>query len=175
MLQQQWNNSQQGFGAIPAGSGQAFPGLSREDIITRAEQEAAQAAEKNAEGQQAAAKAGFDLFGALAGLAAQALSSSNSIKELGDNLARAGVNFMAQMANQMLGGPIGTLAGGIIQFAGNMLLNKEPTLPVRDGALDVRVINLKEMGLQYAGVRDRGELAFSRKRREEWSIAARGG
>jgi hypothetical protein len=173
-LDQGWNNMTAGRGGIPTGSG-GYPGLAREDIITRAEQEAAAAAEKNAQGQQAAAKAGFDLFGALAGLAAQALSSSNSIKELGDNLMRAGVNFMAQMANQMLGGPLGTLAGGLIQFGGNMLLNQEQKLPIRDGALETRVVNLKEMGLQYAGIRDRGELAYSRRRREDWASAGRGG
>lgn len=164
-----------GVGSIPAGSGTGYPGLGREDIITRAEQEAAQAAQKNAQGQQQAAKAGFNLFDSLAQLAAQALSSSNSIKELGDNLARAGVNFLAQMANQMIGGPMGTLLGGLIQFGGNMLLNKEEGLPIRDGALETRIVNFKEMNLQYAAVRDRGELAYSRRRREEWASASRGG
>jgi chemotaxis protein histidine kinase CheA len=149
--------------------------LSREDIITRAEQEAAKAAEKKEKADQAAAKQSWNLMDALANLAAQALSSSNSMKELGDNLARAGVNFLAQMANQMVGGPMGTLLGGLIQFGGNLLLNKESPLPIRDGALETRIVNFHEMNLQYAGVRDRGELAYSRKRREEWSSASRGG
>jgi len=173
MLDTAWANMNTGKGGIPAGQG-GFPGLAREDIITRAEQEAAAAADKKEKADQAGAKAGWNLFDALAGLAAQALSSSNSMKELADNLARAGVNFLAQMANQMVGGPMGTLLGGLIQFGGNLLLNPEQSLPIRDGALETRVINLNEMNLQFAAVRDRGELAYSRKRREEWSTAARG-
>jgi hypothetical protein len=82
---------------------------------------------------------------------------------------------MSQMANQMLGGPLGTLAGGLIQFGGNMLLNQEQKLPIRDGALETRVINLPEMPLQYNAVRDRGELSYSKRRNQEWESATRGG
>lgn len=148
-------------------------------MVTKAEQdasaEAAKQAEKDAKAKEKAQKASWDLFGSFAQLAAQALASSNSIKELGDNLARAGVQWISQMAQNMIGGPLGTLLGGVVQFAGNVLLNREQQLPIKDGALETRVVNLNEMNLQYSAVRDRGEMAFSRHRREEWSAAANGG
>jgi hypothetical protein len=145
------------------------------NVITAAEQQAAAAAENNANAQQAAAQAGQSLFASLTQLIAQSLASANSFKQLTANLEAAGVQFLAQTAQSMVPGPFGALLGGLIQFGGNLLLNREQKLPIKDGAMETRIINLKEMGLMFSAVRDRGEMAFSRQRAELWAAAARGG
>lgn len=99
------------------------------------------------------------------------------MKELGDNLMRAGVTWISQFAQNSIGGPLGTLAGGLVQFAGNLLFNKEQPLPVHDGALDVRIINWQDDQRDLAAVRDASQLAARVSRRRDFSLAfaAQGG
>jgi hypothetical protein len=110
-------------------------------------------------------------------LAAQALRSSNSMKELSDNLLKAGVTWLSQFAENTIGGQFGGLAGGLVQFAGNLLFNKDEPLPVHDGALDVRIINWQDDQRDLAAVRDSSQLAARVSRRRDFSLAfaAQGG
>ena len=119
---------------------------------------------KDAQGK--ATKKQWEAASALATLAAQALSSSNSLKELGQNAAKAGFDFLSQATSNMVGGPLGTLLGGGISFLGNLLMNHERPLNVKDGAIDVRVINWQDDTRDLAAVRDASQLAFRGKRRQ---------
>jgi hypothetical protein len=102
----------------------------------------------------------------------QALRSSSSMKELTDNLIKGGISLVSQMAQQMIPGPIGGLLGAGIQFVGNMLFHTEEPLPIKDNALEVRVINFSDMALDFVGIRDRSEIAYSRQRRQAWAVGA---
>ena len=108
----------------------------------------------------------WEAASALATLAANALASSNSLKELGKNAAQAGFDFLSQATANAIGGPLGTLLGGGVSFLGNLLMNQEKPLNVKDGAIDVRVINWQDDTRDLAAVRDASQLAFRGKRRQ---------
>jgi hypothetical protein len=126
--------------------------------------------------EQAAAKAGWDLSGALMTLTGQALASSSSFKELTQNLMQAAGTFLNQLGSNLVGGgPFGSLVGGLLQFGWNMLTNRDEKLPIHDNALNSRIINWSDMVLSLTAVRDRSELAFARSYNESWRLAgARG-
>ena len=116
--------------------------------------------------KEKATKKHWEAASALATLAAQALSSSNSLKELGQNAAQAGFDFLSQSAANMVGGPLGTLLGGGISFLGNLLMHPQEKLNVKDGAIDVRIINWQDDTRDLAAVRDASQLAYRGKRRQ---------
>jgi hypothetical protein len=92
------------------------------------------------------------------------------MKELTQNLIQAGGQFLSQMATQMIPGPFGTLLGGGIQFAFNML-GADKALPIKNGAMEVRVVNFSDLYLDMTAIRDRSELAYSKERRDMGGLA----
>lgn len=127
-----------------------------------------------ADAQKQQVGATYDVIGALASFAAQALAASSSAKELQANLVQGLGSFLAQSAQQMMPGPLGTLLGGGIQYLFNRI-QADQALPVHDDAVDVRVINFPKAGLEYSAVRDKSELRFARSQRDRyadaWSMA----
>jgi len=97
-------------------------------------------------------------------LANSALSGANSLDELKDASLDMIGNLANQLAQNKIGGLGGMLLGGALQFAGNLLFNQEQKLPVKDDALDVRIVEVVENVFDFAAVRDRGQLAFQRDR-----------
>ena len=127
---------------------------------------------QNAQKEQVAQT--YDVVGALASFAAQALAASSSAKELQANLVQGLGSFLAQSVQQFAPGPLGTLLGGGIQYLFNRI-QADQALPVHDDAVDVRVINFPRTGLEYSSVRDRSEIRYARSQRDRyadaWSMA----
>lgn len=134
--------------------------------------QAADAAQKRQQADQGAVQAGWNLVEALTGLAAGALRSSSSLDGLTQSLIQAGGSFIDQLATQMLPGPFGNLLGAGAHFLWNMAFAREETLPVKDGALEVRVVNFSDLRLDFASIRDKSEISHSKRRREAWAMAA---
>jgi hypothetical protein len=122
-----------------------------------------------------AAKNTWDAGAAMAQFVAQALASSSSMKELGQNLIQAGGQFLAQAAQAMMPGPGGMLLGGLVQFGWNMAFGNEQKLPVHDEAVDVRVLNWPNQGLNYTAVRDLSEQRFARSQRTRFEVFSMAG
>lgn len=149
--------------------------LNPQDVYTQAELQAMEAAAREAEKQQGQlGRQKQDFLDALAGLTAGALAASHNFTELGQNLLQAAGQLLQQSVVQAIPGPFGQLLGGGLQFLLNMLTYREQALPVRDNAVDVRVINFSDLYLDLAAVRDRSELSFSYQRQQTWAAAARG-
>ncbi len=95
-----------------------------------------------------------------------AIISRSNQRNIGQNL---GMGLLHMLTSDLSGmGPLGAIFGALLNFGGNAFLNKEPKLPIREGALDTRVINFKDAGFSYRAVEDSSELAYSRQRRLEW-------
>ena len=90
------------------------------------------------------------------------------------------IRGLGQMGNRMIvegmGGIGGYLLGGLFGFGMNLLaanlFRKDQKLPIRDDAMDSRIINWDEAYINYAAVRDQSELSYSRRWRESWAAAA---
>lgn len=124
------------------------------------------------------AKAGYDLEDAFGQMLNQVLASSGSLKELGQNALQALPQFANQAITGMMPGLGGQLMGGLAAFGLNWALGLggDESLPIRDNALDVRVINFSDSYTDYAAVRDRSELSYRQSYMDGWSAAAlRGG
>jgi hypothetical protein len=156
-----------GFSPGPVGPnpwrGPGRPGVKPQDTGAAADKQKA---------DQAAAKAGWNLADALLSAAAGALRSSSSLEQLTQNLIQAGGGILDQLATQMLPGQLGNLLGAGVHFLWNMAFAREETLPVKDGALEVRVVNFSDLRLDFASIRDKSEISHSKRRREAWAMAA---
>ena len=145
------------------------------DVYTQAQLDAMEAAAREAEKlQQQMARQKQDFIDSIAGMTAGALAASHNFTELGQNLINAAGQIMRLTVTNAMPGPLGQILGGGVQFLFNMLTYREQALPVRDNAVDVRVINFSDLYLDLAAVRDRSELSFSRQRQQTWAAAARG-
>lgn len=134
-------------------------------------EDAAREAEKL---QQQMAQKKQEFIDSIAGMAAGALAASHNFAELGQNLINAAGQIMRLAVTNAMPGPMGQILGGGVQFLFNLLTYREQALPVRDNAVDVRVINFSDLYLDLAAVRDRSELSFSYRRQQQWAAAARG-
>jgi hypothetical protein len=125
------------------------------------------------EAKEKVKKESWNLADALMQAAGSALASSSSFRELGENATQAMGSILNQLGSNLAGGgPFGGLVGGLFQFGWNMLTGDgEPKLPIRDNALDTRIINFSDLVMDLASVRDRSELSFQRSRRERWRLA----
>jgi hypothetical protein len=107
-------------------------------------------------------------------LANSALSGAQSL----DDLAAASVDMIGQLGNQFLqnsvGGLGGMLLGGGFQFLTNLLSFNEQELPVRDGALDVRLVEIVDSARDFTARRDATQLSFQAERRRSFDSLRRG-
>lgn len=131
-----------------------------------------EAAKDSAKGQQQAAKASWNFADAAMTAAGQALAASHSFRELRENGINAIGGLLNQLgANLVGGGPFGTLVGGLFQFGWNLATSSEETLPIKDGAMETRIVNWSDGFLAFANVRDRSERSFNKRFRDEWALA----
>ena len=145
-----------GFGGAGAGAGRFSGG----DLFTEAE-----IAEQNKKPpKEKAEKAKWDFIESLGQLTNSALAGASSVGELGDAM----IGVSGQLGNQFfqnnVGGLGGQLLGGLFQFGINALMNDEQKLPVKDDAMDVRIVEVVDNALDFAAVRDKSQLAFQRER-----------
>lgn len=94
------------------------------------------------------------------------------------NIGRNMITGLLGMVTQDLSGlgPGGAIAGALLNFGANTLLNKDQALPTRDkNPVDVRLVEDLTKGIDYVAVRDKDELLFARaqaQRFDQWSMAS---
>ena len=104
-----------------------------------------------------------------------ALAGANSMNEFTDALIRGAGQMLGQTVKSMFGGFPGGIISGAIQFGVNQLLNGEEPLPVKDGAVDVRLVDINDNAADILTVRDRPQLAMQAARRERFELSLRRG
>jgi len=139
------------------------------DIFTAAEIDA-----QNAKPKQQRQKAVWELEDAFGDLTNQALSSARSLDELDDSLLQMIGNLGNQLAQNSIPGIGGDLAGGAFQFLTNLLSLDDDKLPVRDGALDVRLVEITDNSRDITARRDSGQLVYDARRRGNFDSLAMG-
>jgi hypothetical protein len=136
-----------------------------QDIFTQDQlAQLAEQAKKAGDSQQKLADRGLSLLDSFDQMAGSALASAGSIEDFTEAMAKGLARMLGQQIQAGIGGfPGGIIAGGL-QFLVNRMFTRDQELPIREGALDTRVINFSDLYLDYTAVRDRSELSASKSR-----------
>lgn len=103
-----------------------------------------------------------------------ALSGAQSLDDLDDAMLDMIGNLGNQWAQNRMGGLGGQLAGGMFQFLVNQIGFNEEKLPVNDGALDCRIVEIVDDTRDVTARRDSGQLSHQAERRRSFDSLALG-
>lgn len=148
------------------------PRLDIQGIMTEAQlKDMGDEAQKAGQKQKELADRSMNLLDTFDQMVGSALAGASSMDEFTDSLIRAGGQWLASTVKGMFDGFPGGILSGAIQFGVNTLLNKEETIPINDGAVDTRIVEVNDNVFDLMAVRDRGQLAMQYQRRMNYEMS----